>query len=117
MILMKLRLRNGLRSPGRIRPALRRALLVPSDECVRGYVCGDWTEAQRIHHCDWPRAHGEDIAQNAADAGGRALERFDERRVIVRFDFEGAGPTVADVNDAGILARSLQHEFAARGQA
>ena len=46
------------------------------------------TEAQRIHHRDRPRAHGEDVAQNAADAGGRALKRLDEARVIVRFDLE-----------------------------
>ena len=45
-------------------------------------------EAQRVHHGDGPRAHGEDVAQNAADAGGRALERLDETGVVVRFDLE-----------------------------
>ena len=39
----------------------------------------DRAEAQRIHHRDRPRAHGKDVAQNAADAGGRALKRLDER--------------------------------------
>ncbi len=77
----------------------------------------DRPEAQRIHHRHRTRAHGEDVAQNAADAGGRALERLDERRVIVRLDLEGAGPAVADVDDAGVLARPLHHAAAARRQA
>ena len=77
----------------------------------------DRPKAQRIHHRDRPRAHGENVAQNSADAGGRALKRLDERRMIVRFDLESAGPAVADVDDAGVLARALQHALAARGQA
>ncbi len=36
--------------------------------------------------------------------------------MIVRFDFEGAGPAVADIDDAGIFARSLDDQLAARGQ-
>jgi hypothetical protein len=34
-------------------------------------------EAQGVHRRDRPRAHGEDVAQNAADAGRRTLIRFD----------------------------------------
>ena len=64
-------------------------------------------EAERIHDGERARAHGEDVAQNAADAGGRALERLDVAGVIVGFDLEGAGPAVADVDDAGVLARTL----------
>src|SRR5215471_2160035 len=37
--------------------------------------------------------------------------------MIVRLDFEGAGPSVADVDDACILSRALQHTLATRGQA
>ena len=77
----------------------------------------DGPEAQRIHDGDRTRAHGEDVAQDAAHAGGRALERLDERRMIVRLDLEGAGPAVADVDDAGVLARPLHHAAAVRGQA
>jgi hypothetical protein len=50
-----------------------------------------------------PRAHGEDVAHNAADAGGRALERLDRARVIVRFHLERDAPAVADVDDAGVF--------------
>src|ERR1039457_5198231 len=87
---------------------------------VRGRVARTHTdrpEPQRIHDRDRSCAHGEDIPQNSTYARGRALKGFDERGVIVRFDLEGAGPAVANVDDAGVLARSLQYEFAARGQA
>ena len=80
-------------------------------------MIGDRPEAQRIHHCHRPCAHSEDVAKDSTHPRGRALKRFDERRMIVGFDFEGAGPAIANIDDAGILARSLQHEFAARGKA
>ena len=73
-------------------------------------------KAQRVHHRDGHGAHGEDVAQDAADTGGCALKRLDEAGVVVRFDLEGDGPAVADVDDAGVLARPLQHEFARGGQ-
>ena len=38
---------------------------------------GRLAEAQRVEHGDRPRADREDVAQDAADAGGRALERLD----------------------------------------
>ena len=53
-------------------------------------------EAQRVEHRDRARAHREDVAQNAADAGRRALIRLDRRRMIVRFDLERDGEPVAD---------------------
>jgi hypothetical protein len=37
------------------------------------------------------------IADDAAHPGGRALIRLDERRMVVRFDFEDGGKSVADV--------------------
>src|SRR5260370_26100586 len=37
--------------------------------------------------------------------------------MIVRFDLERASPTVADIDDAGVLARPLDHQLAACGQA
>ena len=74
-------------------------------------------EAQRVEHGDGPRAHGENVAQDAADAGGRALKRLDVAGMIVRFHLERGGQAVANVHDAGIFAGSLQHLRAARGQA
>src|SRR5262249_55538518 len=56
---------------------------------IRGVVaCRDFTEAERIENRDRSRAHGKNVAQDSADAGGRALEWFDVARMIVRFDFE-----------------------------
>ena len=71
-------------------------------------------EAQRVHDGERPRAHGKDVAQDAANAGRRALERLDERRMIVRFDLEGAGPAIADIDDAGVFSRPLNHAAAVR---
>src|SRR5450755_853662 len=45
-------------------------------------------EANRIQHRDRPRAHREDIAQNAAHARRRTLERLYEAGVVVRFNLE-----------------------------
>jgi hypothetical protein len=58
----------------------------------------------------------KDVAQNAADAGGRALERLDETGVVVRFDLEGDHVAAADIDDAGVLAGTLDHQLAARGE-
>ena len=74
-------------------------------------------EAQRVEQRDRPRAHREDVADDAADAGRRALVRLDERRMVVRFDLEDGGQAVADVDRAGVLARPLQHARAGRSAA
>ena len=69
-------------------------------------------EAQRIEAGDRPRAHGEHVAQDAADAGGCALIGLDIARVVVALHLEHDGKTVADVDHAGVLARSLDHTSA-----
>jgi len=74
------------------------------------------SKAQRVHYRDRPRSHGENIAQNSADASGRSLKRFYKRRVIVRLDLESARPTIADINDASIFPWPLHNQLAACGQ-
>ncbi len=78
------------------------------DEMPRPGMLGR-AEAQRIEAGDRPRAHGEDVAQNAADAGGRALVGLDVARVVVALHLEDHGLAVADVDHAGILAGALDH--------
>ena len=68
---------------------------------------GGLAEAQRVHRRDGARAHGEDVAQDAADAGRRTLVGLDEGGVVVALHLEDDGVAVADVDDAGILARAL----------
>ena len=68
----------------------------------QGVVKG--AEADGVEHGDGARAHGEDVAEDAADAGGRALERLDETGVVVGLDLKGDGVVVADVDNAGIFA-------------
>ena len=47
-------------------------------------------EAQRVEQRDRPRAHGEHVAQDAADAGRRALVGLDEGGVVVALHLEDA---------------------------
>ena len=61
-------------------------------------------EAQRVHHRHRARAHRQDVADDAADAGGRALVGLDVRRVVVRLDLERDRVALADVDHAGVLA-------------
>ena len=63
-------------------------------------------EAQRVEHGDRPRADGEDVAQDPADARGGALERLDRARVVVRLHLERHREPVAHVHDARVLARA-----------
>jgi len=66
-------------------------------------------EAQGIEACDRPCAHGEHVAQDSADAGRRALIGLDVARMIVALHLEHASEPIADVDDAGVLARPLDH--------
>jgi hypothetical protein len=63
------------------------------------------TEAQRVQQRDRPAPHREDVADDPADAGGRALVRLDEGRMVVRLDLEDRREAAADVDRAGVLAR------------
>ena len=78
---------------------------------------GQRAEAQRIHDGHRARAHGEDVAQDAAHPGRRALKRLNVAGVVVRFDLEHAGPAVAHPHHAGVLARPLQNVGTLGGQA
>ncbi len=73
-------------------------------------------EAERVEHGDGTGAHGEDVAQDAAHAGGGALVGLHGRRVVVRFHLEGDGPALADPDDAGVFAGPLDHLRAVGGE-
>src|SRR3989442_15924029 len=76
------------------------------DEAARLRVV-ELAEPERVEEGDGPRAHREDVSQNATDAGGRALERLDERGVIVALDLEHHGPAVTDVDRTRVLTGPL----------
>ena len=65
-------------------------------------------EAEPVEQGDRPRAHRDDVAQDPADSGRRALERLDRGRMVVALDLEGDRLAVAEVDDPGVLARALQ---------
>ena len=65
-------------------------------------------EAKRVEHRDRAGSHRENIAQDAADAGGRSLVWLYCGRMIVRLDLERDGESIADGDDASVLAGSLK---------
>ena len=87
-----------------------------------GRLRGEGAEAEGVHDGERAGVHGEDIAEDAADAGSGALIGLDVGGVVVGLDFEGAGPAVAHVDDAGVLPGALDDgagtagAFAASGE-
>src|SRR5436190_11351175 len=73
-------------------------------------IC-DRPKPQRVHRAHRPRAHGKNIANDTADAGRRALERFDGAGMIMRFDLEGDREVVADVNDPRVFFAGAHENF------
>ena len=87
----------------------------PLTSC-RVFGCEGSPKRQRIHRRNRSRAHREDVAQDAADAGRGPLIGLDIAGVVVAFHLEDHGLTVADIDDAGILAGAADHLRAGRGQ-
>ena len=80
----------------------------PMDEPL-GLGVVHFAEAQRVHRRNRPRPHGEDVAQDAAHAGRGPLVGLDVRRVVVALHLEHQRLAVADIDDAGVLARPADH--------
>ncbi len=72
------------------------------------------SEPKRIHHGQRARAHGQDVADDAADSGGGTLVRLHVGRVVVALDLERHGPAVADVDDASVLADADEQHIGVR---
>ena len=62
-------------------------------------------ETQRIEIRNRARAHREDVAQYAADAGRRALYRLYVGRVVVRLHLEDRRQPAAYIDNPRVLAR------------
>ena len=73
-------------------------------------------KAKGVQQCHRSRAHGEDIAKDAADSGCRALIGFDEGRVVVALNLEDGGKPVTNIDGTGILAGTLNHLWSVNGQ-
>src|ERR1700682_1846815 len=74
----------------------------PIDECA---------EAQRVQTKHRPRAHGKDVADDSANAGGWALERLNCTWMIVTLDLEGDFPATANIHNAGIFFTGLHQNI------
>src|SRR3989442_14403971 len=93
---------EAIRRNRRIR-AVEDAAIAPDGLRAGVIVRDDGPEAQRVEHSDGPGAHGEDVAQDAADAGRGALERFNVARVVVRLDLEHSAQAVADLDRKSVV--------------
>ena len=69
-------------------------------------------EPQTVQQGDGPGAHGEDVADDAADPGRGSLVRLDGTRVVVGFHLEDGRQPMADVEHPGVLARPDQDSLA-----
>ena len=74
------------------------------------------TERQRIETGNRTRTHGENVAQNATDAGGRALIGLNVAWMVMALHLEHDCEPVADIDHAGVLARPLDHPRRLRRQ-
>ena len=72
-------------------------------------------EAQEVERGDGPGTHGENVAQNAANPGRRALIGLDEGGMVVALHLEHADVAIADVDHARVLARPVD-DVRARGR-
>ena len=89
---------------------------MPVAGAVGGIVQG--AETQGIEQRDGAGAHGQDVAHDAANAGGRALEGLHRRGVVVRLHLEHHRQAVAEVHRAGVFgAGRRQHRADAGGMA
>ena len=64
------------------------------------------SEAKLIHYRDWTRAHGQDIADDTADAGRSTLKWLDVTGVVVALDLEGHGPSLANINNSSVFTHA-----------
>ena len=61
------------------------------------------TEAQRVETKLGTRAHREDVANDSANAGGRALKGFNRAWMVVALHLECDRPAIADIDYAGVF--------------
>ncbi len=66
-------------------------------------------EVERVHQGDRPGAHGEDVADDAADAGCRAVVRVDVARVIVALHPDGERDVVREPDDRRVVPGTDEH--------
>ena len=68
-------------------------------------------EPQPVEQRDGARAHGDDVAKDPADSRCGALKRLHRGGVVVALDLERDREAVAEVEDARVLSRPLEHAF------
>ena len=68
-----------------------------------GILARKLAKTQGIERGNGPRAHGENVAHDAAHARCRALVGLDRRGMVVALYLKGDRPALANVDDPGVL--------------
>ena len=68
-------------------------------------------KAQCVHDRHRPGTHRDNVANNAANAGCSTLEGLHKAWVVVALYLERDGPTLADVDNAGVFAHPHHEVF------
>ena len=72
---------------------------------------GRRAETQGIKEGNGAGAHSQDVPDDAADTGGRPLQGFHRRGVVVGFHLEHYGQAVANVHRPGIFRPGLGQDM------
>ncbi len=79
------------------------------------FLVRDWPEVERVQAKFRARAHGENVANDSANAGGRALERLNRAGMIMALHLERDRPAVADIHYTRVFFAGLDQNIWARG--
>jgi hypothetical protein len=66
-------------------------------------------KTERIQAGNRARTHGEYVTQDSTDTGGRALVGLNVARMVVALHLEDHGVAIADIDNACVFARPLNH--------
>ena len=78
-------------------------------------VAGDRPEVERVEAKFRARSHRENVANDSAYSGGRALEWLNRARMIVALDLERDGPAVANIDNASVFFAGFNQNIWADG--
>ncbi len=73
-------------------------------------------EAQAVEQRHGASTHRDDVTEDSSHSRRGTLERLDSRGVVVALDLERDREALAEIEDAGVLAWSLEHASTGRGQ-
>ena len=68
----------------------------------------DLAKTQLVHDGNRAGTHGDDVANDTANTGGRTLVGLNVGRVVVRFDLERYSPAFTDVHNTSVFTHAYE---------